>query len=110
VSKLNDLQEFFNSMIPTQVGANGYTEEDRYRDFRSVFFDSPSGKRVLHQIIAECEGLPVTLRQIESHAHLAFRAGKREVGMHIVKWMQGVPAETPVDFENTEDEWDGTKA
>lgn len=100
-----DLQAFFQDLQPYCVSPRQdgpYTPEDRLRDFRKVFQGSPEGKRVLAQIVAECEGLPVTLNQIKDHSYLAFRAGKREVGLRIVKWMEGLPPDPVVENEDDE--------
>lgn len=99
--RLSDLQAFFDSMRPVRPSSDGdYTFEDRFRDFREVFFGSEAGRRVLAQIIAECEGLPPNMSQVSDHAFLAFKAGKREVGMRIVQWMQGVPADPVMEEED----------
>ena len=99
--RLNDLQAFFDSMQPVRVTRDGeYTPEDRLRDFRAVFFGTDAGKRVLHQIIAEAEGLPVNMGQLDSHPYLAFRAGKREVGLRIVQWMQAQPADPVIEVQD----------
>lgn len=102
--RLNDLQAFFNAMRPVRVQHQGpYTPDDRFRDFQQVFFGSEQGRRVLAQIIDECEGLPPTMSEVSDHAFLAFKAGKREVGMRIVQWMQGVAPEVEIE-EASEDE------
>lgn len=100
---MNDLQAFFDAMRPVRVSQQGpYTPEDRFRDFHNVFFGSEAGRRVLAQIIAECEGLPPNMNQVSDHAFLAFKAGKREVGHRIVQWMGGVPPEVAVEQQEDE--------
>lgn len=101
--KLNDLQAFYDALIPVQVKEGGsYTAVDRLRDFREVFFSTDQGQRVLGLIMNECEGLPVTLNQIGDHSYLAFRHGKREVGLRIVQWMNALPPD--VKIERMEDD------
>lgn len=98
MKKLNDLQAFYDALMPVKVTQDGnYTPVDRLRDFRTVFFGTDHGRRVLAQIINESEGLPVTINQIGEHPYLAFRAGKREVGLRIVQWMNALPPDVMKD-------------
>lgn len=97
----SDLQAFYEALLPVRVtGEGSYTPEDRYRDFREVFYGSNAGKRVLAQIMDECEGPPVGEAQIESHAYLAMRAGKRTVGARIVLWMNAAPPDVAIVKED----------
>lgn len=94
---LGNLQAFFDGMRPHFVKAKwntSYTPLDRYREFNEVFQSTDAGRRVLAQIIDLCEGLPLSLNQISDHAYMAFRAGKREVGLDIQKLL----VEEPRDF------------
>ena len=96
-----DLAAFFAALAPVRVGHGSYSQLDRYRDFRAVFFGSDAGRRVLAQIVNLCEGLPVLEADAESHARMAYRAGMRRVGQEIVRWMN---AEPPVPQERTQAE------
>ena len=91
----SDLQAFYDALRPYYLNpqhGGDYSFEDRFRDFRKVFVESGEpGRRVLAQILDECEGKPTTLNQVRDHAYLAWRAGKREVGLWIVAAMSGVP-------------------
>ena len=99
--RLSDLQAFYEALRPIKVTQDGaYTPKDRFRDFRAVFFGSAQAQRVLAQILDECEGLPVTLNQLDSHSYLAHRHGKREVGLRIVQWMNAVPPDVTVMKED----------
>jgi hypothetical protein len=86
-----NLQAFFDTLAAVKAGRDGYSSMDRYRDCRTVFFGSEAGKRVLGQIIAMCEGLPVLEPEVSNHALLAFRAGRRSIGQELVKWMNAEP-------------------
>ena len=102
--RLNDLQAFYESLRPVRATQSGsYTFDDRFRDFRAVFFGDDRGRRVLAQIIDLCEGLPITLKQMESHPYLASRAGQREIGMRIVQFMGAVPSEVEIQSEDQDD-------
>jgi len=91
-SKKNDLQKFFDSLTSIKPGRNQYTKMDRYRDFRRVF-NSDEGKRVLSQIIGESEGLPIIENEVADTHKMAFRAGKRSVGLWIVQVLNAEPLE-----------------
>lgn len=101
MKRLNDLQAFYDALTPIRVTSDGdYRPVDRLRDFREVFFSNEQGRRVLAQIMNECEGLPVTLNQISDHSFLAFRHGKREVGLRIVQWMNALPPNVTIEKED----------
>ena len=85
------LQAFFDSMQPVKIGENDYTDLDRYKDFNETF-NSPHGRRTLHQIIAFAEGRSMTEKDAEQTHRMAFRNGRREVGLWIVQKMQDMPA------------------
>lgn len=85
-----DLQAFFEGLRPVQVGRNGYSKLDRYRDFRTTF-SSEAGRRVLHQIVNHCEGEPMRESQAEQTHRTAFRGGLRSAGLWIVQQMDAVP-------------------
>jgi hypothetical protein len=86
-----NLQAFFDALAAVKAGRDGYSTMDRYRDCRTVFFGSEAGKRVLGQVIALCEGLPVLEGDVANHALLAYRAGRRSIGQELVKWMNAEP-------------------
>lgn len=85
----NSLKAFFASL---PVISGSYTKKDRYRDFMAVF-GTEAGGRVLQQIIKEAEGLPIIEEDAESHAKLAYRAGRRSLGLWIVKTLNTEPFE-----------------
>jgi len=85
------LQAFFDSMQPVKVGKNDYTDFDCYQDFNETF-NSPHGRRTLHQIIAFAEGEIMKERDAEQTHRTAFLNGRRTVGLWIVQKMQDMPA------------------
>jgi len=88
-----DLQKFYDSLNFRRAGVK-YTPADKYKDFRSVFLkdnDGGQGRRVLSQIISECEGLLIFEKDADSPGKLAFAAGKRSVGQWIIKAMHAKP-------------------
>lgn len=87
-----DLQKFYDTLSPSKVGLNSYTKKDRAQDFRAVF-NSPAGRRVLAQIISECEGPLLTESDVSDTHATAYRAGKRYPGLWIVKQLNAVPLE-----------------
>ena len=87
-----NLKEFFEEHV-TAIPA-GYTNLDRYRDFRRVFLETEEGGRVLAQIIAESDS-PVYEEDMDKPGLMAGRAGKRLVGM----WIVGVLNAEPEDEE-----------
>lgn len=95
-----DLQKFFESLSPAKVGF-GYTETDRYRDFREVF-STPQGRRVLHQIIDYCEGLPRSEHDADQIHRNNFRDGRRDAGLWIIRRMNAVPLDKPGKTESEE--------
>ena len=84
------LAGFYGSLTPVRVGRNDYTKTDRYRDFRAVF-TTPEGRKVLSQIIAYSEGLPVSEREVSDTHRTAFRAGQRDTGLWIVRVLNAEP-------------------
>jgi hypothetical protein len=102
---LGNLQAFFDSLKPAFVKPRwktSYTPLDRYREFNEVF-RTEAGRRVLAQIVDLCEGIPLSLNQIENHAYMAFRQGQREVGLKITQYM----VDEPTDYSQmNEDEND----
>lgn len=97
-----DLQAFFDSIATIKAGRGGYSKMDRYRDFRAVFTGTSTpeqGKRVLAQIIAHCEGLPLIEADAEQAHKLVWRAATRSVGLQIVKWLNSEPDE-PMEKQN----------
>ena len=87
-----DLQRFFESITHVQVHKDGYTKRDRYSDFR-VTFASDAGKRVLSQLIAYTEGQPIVEAEVNNVNSILFRAGKREVGLWVIKMLNAEPLE-----------------
>lgn len=61
--------------------AQGYTETDRYREFRSVFLDTPAGQRVLWHIM-DMGGLLGTTFDPNPHVH-AQNEGWRNLAIRI---------------------------
>lgn len=91
--KERDLQRFFESLVPSKPGRQGYTKKDRYRDFRQVF-STEQGKRVLSQIINEAEGVPIVESEASDTHKVAFRLGKRSLGLWIVRVLNAEPLNT----------------
>lgn len=89
-NRKSDLQRFFQSLSFVKPGRGGYKKMDRYRDFRQVF-NTDSGKRVLAQIIDECEGLPIIEKEVSDTHKMAFRAGKRNVALWITQVLNAEP-------------------
>lgn len=85
--KKADLAAFFRSL--GTIGPR-YSKKDRYRDFRSVF-GTEAGKRVLTQIIAESDK-PVLDTELQAEL-MAYRAGKRSIGLWLVKVLNAEPLE-----------------
>lgn len=65
------------SLPRTQIGLNGYSYEDRARDFIAVF-NTEQGRRVLSQIAQICDPAP-RLADADKPGTLAFKAGLRRV-------------------------------
>jgi len=86
----SDLQAFYDSLTPVKVNRDGYRKADRFKDFREVF-NTEAGKRVLAQIISEAEGLIIVEAEVDNHAKLSFRAGKRSLGCWIANVLQATP-------------------
>lgn len=82
-----DIASFIEALRPVKVSRDGgYTDMDRHRDFKAVFHGSEEGKRVLSQIIDYAEGHSVGEHEVDSHAKLAYWAGRRKVGQIIAAW------------------------
>lgn len=60
------------------------------RDFRETF-DTPAGRRVLAQIMAQC-GMYSPPESIEPNA-LAYRAGQQNIGLMIATYLAYKPSE-----------------
>ena len=90
-----DMSEFYGALPRVKPGYGGYTDMQRYADFRAVFYGHSTpeqGQRVFTQIIDLCEGDPSSSAEIASHAALAARAGERKIGMKIAQWANMEPA------------------
>lgn len=87
-----DLQKFFEALSPAKIGFHGYTKKDRATDFRRVF-NTPEGRRVLAQIIAEAEGSVISESEVGNTHLTTFRAGKRYLGQWVVKQLNAIPLE-----------------
>lgn len=95
------LQRFYASLPAIKAGRGTYTRGDRYRDFRAVFYGHSSpeqGRRVLAQILDEANGLPDL--ESDTDQALRFRAGKRSIGLKIVKWLNAEPPQEEEDVES----------
>lgn len=68
-----------------------YTDVDRRRDFRNVFFESSAGKRVLYEILAWSHLFASTFVPGDSHA-THWREGGRDVGLRILAALNPEPA------------------
>lgn len=87
-----DLQAFYESLSPVRIGLQGYSKADRSADFRRLF-NTPEGRRVLAQVIAEAEGAAILESEVGDTHKLAFRAGKRYLGQWIVRQLNAIPLE-----------------
>ena len=102
-----DMSSFYGALPRVQPGYGGYTEQQRFADFRAVFYGESSpeqGQRVYQQIIDFCEGPESSRAEIDSHAALASREGARRVGRTIARWANCEPA---VKQEQTRNERHG---
>ena len=89
------IEDFCENLPRVRAGYGGYSEMDRYADFRAVFFGNSTaeqGRRVFTQIIDECQGALMSEREIESHALLAARQGAIRIGKKIEAWATSEPA------------------
>ncbi len=90
-----DMRQFYGALPRVQPGYGGYTEMQRYADFRAVFYGNSTpeqGQRVYQQIIDHCEGPEPSRAEVDSHAALASREGSRRVGRAIARWANVEPA------------------
>lgn len=71
----------------------GYTDENRYADFRQLFLGSQQGKRVLHQILTWAR-LWATNFDPDGRIH-AFKEGERNLGQRIVTAINVEPKPRP---------------
>lgn len=97
-----NLQKFYASLPALRAGRGSYSKQDRYRDFRQVFMgdsSSEQGQRVLAQILDASNGSPDFENEVHDHARMAFKAGKRALGLEIIKWLNVEPAQRETDNE-----------
>lgn len=78
------------------TAAGGYTDMDRYRDFRLVFQGSEEGKRVFRELLAwghmfrtSMTGAPV------DPLRLAFREGERNIALRLLNAISTEPKAKP---------------
>lgn len=91
------LQQFYAS-LPDVRG--GYSKQDKYRDVRQVFCGNSSpeqGQRVLALILNASQGKADFEHQVHDHARMAFKAGKRALGLEIIKWLDAEPIQRETD-------------
>ncbi len=77
-----------------------YTEQDRHRDFKQVFLDSPQGRRVLYQLLAWAHQWRPTFVAGKPDVS-AFQEGERNVGLRLLTAIQIEPKSRPVKQNRT---------
>ncbi len=83
-------------LLASLPSAEGYTAQDKYRDFRRVLLGSDDGKRVLREILAWGHQLQPSAvgRPIDGLA-THFRDGERNIGIKLLKTLLIEPKEGP---------------
>jgi len=77
---------------------DGYSNTDRYRDFRRTFLGSPEGRRTLYAILgwSHVNGLSFNPFKADEPANaVAFREGERHIGLQMLAVMVEEPKATP---------------
>ncbi len=97
-----DIFDIFDDLTPSRI--EGYTNFDRFRDFRAVFLTSDQGKRVLNEILM-WTGLfakTISSNPVDSYAsHI--RMGERNIGVKLIETLNLEPVQKP-DRVITEEE------
>lgn len=73
-----------------------YTQQDRYRDFRKVFFGTEEGKRVLHELLSwghMFKPSPST-SPVDPYA-MAIREGERNIALRLLTTVSVEPVQQP---------------
>lgn len=88
----DDLLEYLSQLPQLE----GYTEKDRFHDFRKTFTETPEGKRALRYILQRgcIFQEPKLMSPIDSHMLAAFR-GKRQLALEILSFVNNEPPERP---------------
>lgn len=92
-----DPDAFFEALRRASLGER-YTAQDRYRDFRAVFFGQSTpeqGKRVLWQILCWCRLFRPVSAPGDPHETYR-RDGERNIGLKIVMTLNAEPDEEQV--------------
>lgn len=93
-----DPDAFFAELRAVYPG-RGYTNLDRYRDFRAVFLGSDAGKRVLYEILSWCRLFRAAATFDSNKAF--FREGERNIGLRIMASMNAEPSDAPTRAQST---------
>jgi hypothetical protein len=87
---------FLERLGRSRVGES-YTDIDRYRDFRRVFLESPSGRRVLWQLF-EMGNLFAPVAVLPADPYAAYhRDGARNLALNILAILNADPNAIPDD-------------
>lgn len=98
-SNPDEIREFLESLTAVQVGVNGYTLEQRSKDFMATFSGVATPEqadRVLYQIGAMANAIFIGPDDCEKPGKLAFAAGMRYLYNEIISCMS-TPREVRVE-------------
>jgi hypothetical protein len=93
---IRETEAFFETVsnLPPDIG---YTENDRFRDFRMVFLGSEEGKRVLRSLLGWGHMFKTSMPAgpAADPLRLAFSEGERNLALRIVTTINVEPANKP---------------
>lgn len=97
-SDVVDLRSCVVSLLPAVVGANGYSEVDRYRDMHAVFTrgdgTQEQRERVLFQVLDAClinRPLAAMADVDGGDRKIWLAAGRQQVGLTVLEWLTKEP-------------------
>lgn len=92
-----DPEALFADLARAHAGI-GYSDADRYRDFRQVFLATDQGRRVLYEIFSWANLFRAVFIPGDPYA-THYRDGERNIGLKILATLNAEPAPQPIQAD-----------
>jgi hypothetical protein len=103
-------EEFLRDLASSHPGDRQYSDMDRYRDFRAVFLETETGKRVLYEVMSMGRMFRTTVRHVPGVGvdplSSMINEGKRILALQILTTANIEPKPKPDHANRTKPEGD----